>query len=449
MAFFGIYLIKVSACMAAFYILYRLVFSKNTFFMLNRAYLLAGLIGSFVIPVLKLSLPESDYSVGLNDPLETTFDSLGNGLPVNSTVIDESYTMLYPTILMVIYFSGMAVVVLRLLFSVVHIIRLKKDAENLLLGNVKVLKAPGSHAFSFFTWIFIPNHKTSPLIIEHEKVHVVQYHWIDLILVEIASIILWFNPVMIFYKRSVKIQHEFLADASTIKNNTSVGEYLTCILEEIQLENSLAPTSPFYQSNTIKKRIRMITKNKTSVSASLVYLLSLPVVCLLLFSFATKPVPSFEVDDIVTENFAGDINLNLAENRPSIAPVEMSKAEISSGFGDRRNPLTKEKQFHTGMDFKLAEGEHVVATADGVITESAFDKGHGNYIIIKHDDTYATKYSHLKSALAKTGDQVKKGDLIGYVGNTGLSVGPHLHYEVSKDGKTVDPKDYLPNAVDK
>jgi hypothetical protein len=444
MALFGIYLIKVNACLLAFYVMYVVFFSKKTFFSINRYYLLASLIGSFAIPVLKLSLPQNDYGIALKDPLETSLDSIGNGLPATPVAIDESHTVLYATILMIIYFAGVTIAVLRLLFSVANIIQLKNQSENYQEGNLKILKTPGSQAFSFFTWIFIPKHKNNPLIIEHEKVHVSQYHWIDLILVEIASIVLWFNPIVIFYKRSVKIQHEYLADAHTIKNNTSIDEYLTCMLQQIQLENSLAPTSPFYHANTIKKRIRMITKTKTSVTASLVYLLALPVACLLLFSFTSRPVPSFEVDDRETVNVVEDINLDTGDNKPSIAPVEMSKTEIASGFGNRINPLTKKKQFHTGIDFKMPEGEPVVATADGVISESAFDKGHGNYIVIKHDDIYATKYSHLKSALVKAGDKVKKSQLIGYVGNTGLSVGAHLHYEVSKEGKTVDPKDYLP-----
>jgi hypothetical protein len=443
-ALFGIYLIKVSACLVAFYVLYSALFRENTFFSLNRYYLLAGLIASFAIPTLKLSLPENNYAIAFKDPLETSFDSFGHGLTATPGAAHQSYTMPYATILMTGYLFGMVIVLLRLLFSVRYIIQLKNRSQKYRMGGLKILKTPGTQAFSFFTWIFIPNRKSSPLIVEHEKAHVSQYHWIDLLLVEIASIILWFNPVVILYKRSIKLQHEYLADARTITKNTSIDEYLKCMLQQIKLENSLSPTSPFYHSNTIKKRIRMITKNKTSATVSVAYLLVLPVVCLLLFSFTGRSVPSFQEDTIETTNIPTNTEAVAEENKPSIAPVEMSKAEISSGFGDRLNPLTKKKQFHTGMDFKLPEGERVLATADGVISTSTFDESHGNYIVIKHDEIYSTRYSHLKSSSVKEGDKIKKGDLIGYVGNTGLSVGPHLHYEVSKDGKVVDPKDYLP-----
>jgi hypothetical protein len=443
-ALYGIYLFKVSACLLAFYVLYSTLFRKNTFFTLNRYYLLAGLIASFTIPVLRLSLPETEYIPGFNYPLESSLDSFEQGFTAAPHAANESYTVPYTTILMLMYFIGLAIALFRLTFSVARIVQLKNNSQQVGVGKLKILKTAGTQAFSFFTWIFIPAHKSNPLIVEHEKVHVCQYHWIDLLLIEMASIVLWFNPVVILYKRSIKIQHEYLADAYTITKGISIHEYLTCLLQEIQLENSLMPASPFYHSNTLKQRILMITKNKTSFIASIAYLLFLPVVCLLLLSFTGRSVPSLQADNKKIVIAPDAVYPDAGENKPSIAPVEMSKAEISSGFGQRLNPLTKQEQFHTGIDFKLEEGEPVVATADGVISISTFDSGHGNYIVIEHDETYSTRYSHLKSALIKTGDKIKKGELIGYVGNTGLSVGPHLHYEISKNGKQVDPKDYLP-----
>jgi len=181
----------------------------------------------------------------------------------------------------------------------------------------------------------------------------------------------------------------------------------------------------------------MMTKNKTPMKFKGMYLLLIPVLCLMLFAFSSKPVTP-------VNTIAGRIVVE--ENKPSIAPVEMLKAKISSGYGQRMHPILHKKMMHTGIDLILAEGEIVMSTADGVITESGSDKYRGNYVVVKHDDIYATSYSHLKSTVLKVGDKIQKGQLLGYVGSTGISTEPHLHYEVLKNGKNVDPKDYLPKS---
>ena len=137
--------------------------------------------------------------------------------------------------------------------------------------------------------------RTDPLVLEHEKAHVRSHHWIDLILIEIAGAILWFNPMMIFYKRSIKIQHEYEADSAVISNGISVQRYLDCILHQLQAENLSIPVSQFYSQN-IKNRIVMITRKKTPFSLSLLYILFIPVTCLLLFAFAKPSVRTFPHD---------------------------------------------------------------------------------------------------------------------------------------------------------
>ncbi|WP_239060790.1 peptidoglycan DD-metalloendopeptidase family protein [Bacteroides sp. 519] len=292
--------------------------------------------------------------------------------------------------------------------------------------------------FSFFNMIFIPKNENNQMIINHEIAHTRQLHWLDLILIEIVSILLWFNPFVVLYKKSLKLQHEYLADASVINDN-NIESYLICMLKQIQVVSFNGITSQFY-CNTIKKRIIMITKNKTSNKYLGVYSLVLPLICFMLFAFSVNK--GFAQNNTIAEN---EEVIENTLNQPSIYPVDSKKIKRTSAYyGKRENPVTKKAFFHHGMDFAIAEGENVVSTANGVVIEAEFDSKKGNYVIIQHNEVFSTLYSHLKSISVQVGDKLVQNQTIGYVGNTGRSTGSHLHYEVFKDGKNVNPEDYLP-----
>lgn len=128
---------------------------------------------------------------------------------------------------------------------------------------------------------------------------------------------------------------------------------------------------------------------------------------------------------------------------PSIKPLD-GDFEVKSGFGYRIHPFIKKKRFHSGIDFAAPEGTPVLATADGEVIISKTNKtGYGKHIVILHDEGFKTMYAHLSKLKVKKGEKIKKGDIIGLVGTTGTSIAPHLHYEVVKDGKKVDPEKYF------
>jgi murein DD-endopeptidase MepM/ murein hydrolase activator NlpD len=120
-----------------------------------------------------------------------------------------------------------------------------------------------------------------------------------------------------------------------------------------------------------------------------------------------------------------------------------TRGKISSFFGYRKDPFHKRKALHTGIDFSAGTGTSVITTADGVVKSAGWRKGYGKCIIVQHKSGYKTLYGHLSKIKVIKGQKVKSGDLIGKVGSTGRSTGPHLHYEVYKDGKRINPKNYL------
>jgi len=127
----------------------------------------------------------------------------------------------------------------------------------------------------------------------------------------------------------------------------------------------------------------------------------------------------------------------MAEVMPSGRPVK--KGWMSSGFGKRTDPFKGSKSFHRGLDFAGKRGAEVVAVASGVVIRSEKGSGYGNLVEIKHPDGYSTLYAHNKENLVKPGDVVSKGQTIALLGSTGRSSGPHVHFEVHRDGKIVDP----------
>lgn len=138
---------------------------------------------------------------------------------------------------------------------------------------------------------------------------------------------------------------------------------------------------------------------------------------------------------------------------PAIQPIENKKLKrVACGWGFRIHPIYYIKKFHFGLDFTAPEGTFVYSTADGTVENvikltDKSSQGYGNFIIINHGYGYKTLYAHLNKSNVKPKQKVKRGQIIGFVGNTGISTGPHLHYEIIKNGQKVNPIFYLFNSL--
>ncbi|WP_287940250.1 M23 family metallopeptidase [Sphingopyxis sp.] len=135
------------------------------------------------------------------------------------------------------------------------------------------------------------------------------------------------------------------------------------------------------------------------------------------------------------------LTANIGIAIPSRRPIE--KMSLSSSYGMRVHPITGKLARHNGVDIPAPYGTPIYATADGIVGRAQRLGGYGNYVEIEHGNAIETRYGHMSSFIVRPGQQVKKGDVIGYVGSTGRSTGNHLHYEVRIDGEPVNPMPFV------
>ena len=153
-------------------------------------------------------------------------------------------------------------------------------------------------------------------------------------------------------------------------------------------------------------------------------------------------VQSISYDELITKAINKE---QMALSRPAIQPISNNDLRLrSSGYGWRKHPIDGNRKFHEGIDFSADIGTPIYATGDGTVVKSGYTSGgYGNMVIIDHGFGYQTLYGHMKSISVLNGSEIKRGDVIGTVGSTGYSKGPHLHYEVHINGHHVDPINYF------
>lgn len=162
---------------------------------------------------------------------------------------------------------------------------------------------------------------------------------------------------------------------------------------------------------------------------------------------------SADVADGNETNGGGELGAGSSTNGSNIngSSIDSSKfklllpaaGNIGSPFGSRIHPITGKEEFHEGIDIEAANGSPIKAALDGVVTEAAANPSYGKYLKIKHANGIVTVYAHCSRLIAEKGQSVKQGDIIAMIGSTGASVGAHLHFEIWKDGKALNPMDYL------
>lgn len=433
-----IYIIQVTGVFSLLYIVFRIVLSRLTFHATNRYLLLSLLPISILFPLLDGLFP-SISQIMVDVPLYEgiVFTGIEN-FNIQEASIPNT-TINYWAILTILYCLGVGLNFFKLILDIRKLVLVKRKSETYQQKGFKIIFTNISQIFSFFNWIFIPKGQKNnydKLIIEHEKAHIKLKHSFDVLITELYIALFWYNPFVYFYRKSLKSVHEFQADNSVLKKKIKTSHYLQLLVQNLEVKNPNTIYS-YFDFPILKRRIDMITKTKSTQFAKLHYLILVPVCALFLLAFANPTTKSLPVTKTAK-------TIEISDLLPSLFPIKTkSKADITSFFGKRKHPKSKKETIHGGIDIRAKTGTPVIATADGITSKASLEGDWGNLIVISHAEGYQTWYAHLSGFNSKENQSVKKGDIIGYVGNTGLSIAPHLHYEVKHNGQRVNPINYI------
>jgi len=286
------YILKFTGCLLVLYTFYRLFFENEKNHHFKRFYLLFTLAAAVAIPLITLT-----YEVEANNP---TIFSEAKAMPqaidypetINSEIVREDFFLgnYYPIILWIIYGTGFVVFALRFINNLNDLNKLILRSEIIKeQSNTKVLLSFPQIPFSYFRYIFVEKEafkaKTFPNeILKHEEAHVHQKHTLDLLILEVLQIVFWFNPLFIFIKKSMRLNHEFLADEAVLNQNFNPLTYSNLLLEISINSHQNGITSSFNHS-LIKKRILMISNSFSKKRVILKMGLLLPILCCCIYFF--------------------------------------------------------------------------------------------------------------------------------------------------------------------
>ncbi|MBB2146643.1 hypothetical protein GM921_14160 [Pedobacter sp. LMG 31464] len=296
------YLLKVSACSALFFAFYLLVLRRLTFFKINRFYLLASLMVSFIIPTLQFTIErEIAQNTAVEQPTVLQDVDLGGAAfqepiqvgagPIANEVEPFNWYGLLPYVYVAIVI-GLLVVTAWRLFQLYKHTRTKSHEVN---GLKLVAKSVGSTNCSFFNYVFIDQNSLTEVelqvLLRHEEVHARQLHSIDKILLMLAKAVLWFNPIVYLYDKALEQTHEYEADEATSQN---VGtEHYAHLLLKLAVSKNTMPLIHNFVKSPIKERIKMLFNSKSKNMKKLAYLLALPIGLGLIWGFTVDVVDVF------------------------------------------------------------------------------------------------------------------------------------------------------------
>ncbi len=373
------YLLQVSTCWIVFYGIYMLFLQRETFFTINRYYLLGALFAGLAIPFLGSYLPANQTSTEIYQVMSQVAT-----LEVTPQVEQSTAPFNWLNVLYIIYALGAIVVFSRFVYGLYKIYGYYKNSVKTKYEKYTLVESSKFHLpFSFFHFIFIS--KELPLnddvekVLRHEELHAHQWHSLDIVILELLQVFFWFNPVLIFYKAALKQSHEFLADAYVTKdhNRSSYGQLL---LRQSTSGLEIALANHFFHSQ-IKKRITMLYKEKSKRPAMVKYLAAIPVLIGLVVLFASSKADdnsqNASVKDCIPIKIEGT-------NSYSSEGTSMTLAEIKAKFNDKSSPKCVDISFNNSTPIKSLEPIAEAASKANISIQITDEKS--NELLSKNSD---------------------------------------------------------------
>jgi len=353
------YLIESSVCLILFYLVYFFFLRNDTFFQRNRFYLLLSSLLAVIIPLVEFNLTPSTSGETIAVTLENISVGATNVEQTLETTVTNAWSL--GTVLLVIYIVMVVLMIARFAWRMIRLIRIIRKSNVQVRMDYKLINTQGKlPTFSFMRYLFwdntkelTPNERTK--IINHELTHIRDLHSWDVMYMELVKIVLWFNPVIYLYDRSLKYHHEFIADAAVLKE-TSAKDYGKLLVQSLFKQMNLQLTHNFNQIE-IKKRLAMMEKLRSPGYKFLKIFLLLPLMAMMLFAFSNSS-PSV-------------VSINQNDGGYRFAGVE-------GGLGLFYKRLSKELRYPIESQRKGIEGRVFVnfkIKADGSLTQFKILKG--------------------------------------------------------------------------
>lgn len=348
-----IYIFKSAACMAIFLLFYKLLLEKENMHVFKRFYLMLALIAALIIPGL--------IFIEYVEPVVTIYNNTNTFIETSTSALIESPardidTINWTLLAWTIYGIGALIFGIRFLRNLFQILnRIRRNRKVKQGFSIKVLLLEQLPPHTFFRYIFLNKEKfetnTIPKeVLLHEEIHAKQRHSLDVVFVELLQVILWFNPLLYFFKKNIKLNHEFLADSAVIAKDISTSNYQNTLLSYLS-QDSLHKYQSVKMANainysSIKKRFKVM-KTQTSKKAVLLRsILILPLFVLLLFAFSTKKEvirPSNEITAFNSDYTARSIEITILNKGVYLVEgVEANRSNLVEIVDKLHNDITPE-----------------------------------------------------------------------------------------------------------
>jgi TonB family protein len=315
----ALYIFKSAIWLSVFSGIYYMFLRNERFFLLNRIYLVSGLLASLLFPLMTVryavAVPISNGATTFDMPTVTGID--------NTAMLNLNWQMM----LAWLFAAGVMFFLVRLIVQSFRIFRIIRKSDNETIGNVKVVKTDVFPApFSFFSYVFVSPSTSEPErreIVTHEAEHIRQHHWIDLALVELLCTLQWFNPMAWFYGHYIRQNHEYLADQMALQRTQDPAIYKAVLLNQL-FGGEVIRLGHLFSYSLNKKRFIMMKNTSIPTVKKLKPLLIIPAIALVFFAFAK---PELQYSKIAESDFIVE---NEVSSQPSVENKNNSEREISN-----------------------------------------------------------------------------------------------------------------------